>query len=179
MRDNEINILLRGALLRMAPVRGLPGVEFKQAFQSTQQGRPNDTTVTWYNIGHRRYGSPAIGEQWSNNAGKMVRTETQVMESTYQFSVTMNIDPANILALTHGDVLKSVAAMLQSPSFIVPSLVNGLQVLRIMDIRNVPVENDRGQFEPNMSFDVTFTHNDKFVDDVPVVATFDFSIYPV
>lgn len=179
MKDNQINALLRASLMTLATLRGLPDVKFKQNFQPRQQGRPEETTVTWHNIGHKRYGSSKVGHVWSQSLAQMVRTESQVIESTYQFSVTLNIDPADVTALTHADVLKTVAAILQSPSFITGALANGMQVLRITDIRDVPIENDRGQFEPNVSFDAIFTHNDVYVDDVPVIDSFDFSIFSV
>lgn len=170
MRDNEIFIMFRSLLLQMMPERGITDVLVKQNYQPTQQGRPNQSTVFMTKITDRRHGSRRIDESYDEDQQAIIRTETQVMESTFQFAALVSErNPADNTELTAADVLKTVAAILQSPDFIEAIKVQGAQVLRITDIRTTPTDNDRDRFEFEPSFDVVLTHKDIFTKQIPAV----------
>lgn len=179
MLDNQLNIILREQLGALFPSRASLTVEFKQNYQPTQQSRKNAATVYFKKLFDHRYGYRSNRSEWNEDLQVMQRIEEQVIESTFQFAVTMNIDPNDETAYTHSDVLKLVASVVQSPDFIKELYKNGLQVLRVMDIRNTPYQNDRDNFEDNPTFDVIITHTDTFIDGVPVVTKFVSSIHRV
>lgn len=175
MRDNQIYILLTQLLTVQAPPRGIVA-EYAQRYQPTQQGRNTDRTVMFFKVLDKAIGSAQVSTV--PNGATMQRTETQSMEATIQFSVTQ--PPAMADGdLTHNDVLKAIRATLQSQDAQKFLVANGASVLRVGDMRNPFMVNDRGQFEPNPSFDLILKHNDVFVDGVPFIETFNFQYFPV
>lgn len=175
MLDRQLYEMVFASLRGDAAARGLTGYVFKQTYQPTQQARPVGPAVYLHKITDRRYGSQKVA--YSDAAEITLRERTtQIVQTTLQASVTLpGDDPANA-PLTHGDVLKTVAAMLQSPKFIKYILPFKAQVLRVQDIRNDHYRNDRNQWEPNPTFDFVISHVDEFIDGVPVVTAFDFNI---
>lgn len=178
MRDNELFILVRQWLATAAPLRGIVGAEYILSFQPTQQGRPSQRAVRMFVVANKRYGYRKTVTVNGDGTGLMPRTETQAMETTLQFAVTQPLD-LDDAALTHGDVLKTIAACLQSDDAVQFFIANGASVLRVGDVRGGYVINDRGQHEENPSFDIVIKHNDVFIDGVPQVHTFEFEILSV
>ncbi|MDR2093025.1 MAG: hypothetical protein LBP58_06900 [Azoarcus sp.] len=166
MRDNALIIFVRAALLELLPGRGLGNVAVRQNWQPRQQGRANETCIYLHKITDRRYGSRAVREVWDTDTGEMVRRETQLIETTLQFTVlAAERDPASDED-TAADVARAASAVLQSPAFIERAGKAGVQVLRIQDIRNQPVENDRDRFEFETSFDAIFAHEDTHTENI-------------
>lgn len=177
MLDNQMYILLRQLLTVQAPLRGVGDVIYPQRYQPTQQGRNTERTVMMHKINDVAIGSAKVEQKFV--AGQVIRrTETQSMEATFQFTVTqpptMEVDE-----LTHDDVLKMIRATLQSQDAQAFLIANGASVLRVREVRNPFFINDRGQFEPNPSFDLVLKHNDIYVDGVPFVNTFTFEVLAV
>lgn len=169
MLDNQLIKLMGAGILQLFPKRGLDGYKLKRNYQPRQQGRPNDPTVYMLKTLDNRYGFRTASKKWDITAGAIVRTEKQIVQSTFTFACTVNIDPDDTAQLSHSDILKKVASLIASPDFIAYLLAGGAQVMRILDIKNVPYENDKGQFEDNPTFDVIITHTDTFIDGVPLV----------
>lgn len=176
MLDGQLYAMLTQYLVTAAPLRGVTNSQYLLRPQPQQQGRPNGRCVWMSKILDRRVGQRKVDVKWDGL--EEVRTETQSMETTLQFSVTQ---PPMMDAgeLSHGDVLKVIAAALQSDPAIQFFKSVGASVLRITDIRTIFPKNDRDQFEESPTFDVTFKHNDVFVDDVPIINTFEFRTFPV
>ena len=179
VRDNPLFTFLRSALLDMLPARGLTGILIKQSYQPKQHGRPNQSTVFLHKITDRRHGSRAVREGFDDDLGQL-RTESQVMETTIQFNaLASERDPENNEELTAADMLKTVAAALQSVEFIERARKSGVQVLRIQEIRNAPFENERGRFEFDPSFDAVFTHADEYTQPINHVTHFTEGFYGI
>lgn len=176
MLDNQLYILLRQLLTVQAPPRGIDAT-YAQRYQPTQQGRDTDRTVLFFKVADKAVGSAQVETQYISGDTTQ-RTETQSMESTIQFSV---IQPPAMADddLTHDDVLKAIRATLQSQDAQRFLVANGASVLRVSNMRNPFMVNDRGQFEPNPSFDLIVKHNDVFVDGVQVIDSFTFKILAV
>lgn len=177
MLDKQLCILVQNYLATAAPLRGLVNGDYMMRFQPLQQGRPDDRTVYMHKISDRRYGARTVSQRYI--AGNIVtRRETQSMETTFQFSVTQ---PAALQdnELTHGDVLKIIAATLQSDDALRFLIANGASVLRVADIRTIYVTNDRNQHEEQPTFDLVLKHDDVFVDGQPFFNTFNFQALPV
>lgn len=181
MRENTIYTALRQWLSTEVVRRGVPGpvpdaLNFMTRYQPLQQGRPNPRTVYWHLIANQRIGSAQVTTTGSGL--NIVRREEQSMAMTLQFTCTQPVDLAAD-ALTQGDVLNIVAASLQGQSAVAWFMERGLSFERITQIRNVYVNNDRDQNEPNPSFDVVIKHTDVFVDDVPEVTDYELRILSV
>lgn len=176
MLDNQLYTLLRQRLVDVAPLRGITTAQYLLRYQPLQQGRQNERTVYMSKVTDKRYGSRQVEQEWIG--GVLRRTERQAMETTIQFNVTQPVAMLDT-DLTHGDVLKTIAACLQSPDTQSFMVTNGASVLRVTDIRNAYWNNDRDQNEENPSFDIVIKHNDVFVDSVPYVTAFKFNVHAV
>ncbi len=170
MLDAELQALVRAKLLAALPARGLPTALVIPSDQPRNQGRQNGTAIYFKKVFERRIGSRKISSAWDEDLEAMVETETQAMESTYQFNAMVEItDPADDMVITSGDVVKKTAAIMQSPSFQKEILAEGINVLRISEVRNMSVKNDREQFEYVPSFDITFTYADIFAQEIRAI----------
>jgi len=181
MRENEFATLLQTALTQFVRDR-IPGdsndIEFTQAFQPTQQDRPEGRAVYFKRLFGKRHGWPGTAYAFQVGRDNFDRAESQIIETRYQFSVTQ---PANTApdAITHNDILEGVAAGLQSQRFIAYLKANGAQVLRIIDITNVPFKNDQDQFEDYPTFDAIFLYTNEYVDEVAKLTATEAKIYPI
>jgi hypothetical protein len=179
MRDNALYDLLCQAALAGLKARGWPRVAVRQSFQPEQQGRASATTLYLTKIADRRHGSPAIRAVYDPEDGRIVRREIQVIESTFQITALISErkprknDQAEATA---ADLLKTAAAILQGEDFRAAIFKEGVQVLRVQEIRNPPFSNDRDRFEFSPSFDAVFTHHDVFTARDPAIDRFDWEI---
>lgn len=176
MLDSQLYAMLTQYLVTAAPLRGVTNSQYLLRPQPAQQGRPDGRSVWMSKISDRRVGWRKMTHKWDGAAE--VRTEVQAMETTLQFSVTQ---PPMMDAgeLSHGDVLKIVAGAIQSDDAQKFFIGAGASVLRVTDVRTIYPKNDRDQFEESPTFDVTFKHNDTFVDGVAVFDTFEFRVIAV
>ncbi|MDR1367915.1 MAG: hypothetical protein LBJ76_04265 [Candidatus Accumulibacter sp.] len=177
MKDNALFILIRKELIRGLAARGIAGVSVRQNFQPVQQGRATESCVYMTKISDRRHGSLGIHTIYDTEIEEIARRETQVIESAFQFTgLASERNPADDEELTAADILKTAAAVMQGEDFRRALLSSGVQVLRIQEIRNPTMVNERDRFEFQPSFDVVFTHNDEFIARDPVVDRFDWKI---
>lgn len=176
MLDNQLYQMLRQCLIDQAPLRGITDSAYVLRYQPTQQGRASDRSVYMFKIADKRYGYRKA--TYVQTVDGLQQGEEQAIESTIQFSVTQ---PQAIQdnELTHADVLKTIAACVQSPTFIAALLPFEASVLRVQDIRNTPFNNDRDQWEENPSFDLVVKHSDKYVSDQRIISAFEFRVIPV
>lgn len=177
MRDNELFILTRQWLNTAAPLRDIAAL-YPLRFQPTQQGRATERAVMMHIVNYKRIGQRKVVAVNGDGLGLMPRTETQSMETTLQFSVTQPLDLDDD-ALTHGDVLNTIAGVLQSDDAIKFFIANGASLLRVGEVRGGYARNDRDQEEQNPTFDLTVKHNTVFVDGVPQITVFDFQVQAV
>ena len=169
MRDSALIVAVRAALLPRLAAYGFADVEVKQAYQPTQQGRAPGPGLYVHKVGDTRHGFPESSDKFDLDALVMRHRESAQMVTTLQFSAIANPDPAVVLAVTAGDILKAAASALQSDPVLATLRAAEVGVLRVREVRNMHVVNDEQQFEANPSFDVSFTHRDTFDDVVPIV----------
>lgn len=161
----------RAVTIRAAMLAGLVDVPVIQFDPLTTQGRPSGPTVLFQKTGgDRRYG-------WTKRedvpdpdvAGQMIHRETQFYESTYQFeAVGPSAQPGVTLpTATPSDLVNRAAAVAQSDAFMAALRVAGLAVLRVTDVRNPFMQNDRDQFEAVPSFDLVVTHEQIMLSTTP------------
>lgn len=168
MRDNELIIIIRAALVSMMPTRIPEAVLVKQNFNPVTVGRDSQSTVYVTHLFDRRLGQR--GSTAKTIDDKKIRTEITSLETTFQFNaLASQRDPANDTELTASDILKAAAAVLQSENFLAIANENKFGVQRISDIRPAPFQNDRGLWETQPTFDVVISHSDIFTEEIPEV----------
>ena len=140
-----------------------------QAYQPTQQGAPTAPTVTMHTVSSVRYGWPKRYSVWDNNAGAMRHHEEQAMETTIQFTMRQS-SAGSATAPTETDVIQLVADAVQSDTFIAAVYTEGVQLLRITDVRMGRFIGDNGQNMNWPSFDIVLKHSREYVNAAPVVS---------
>lgn len=177
MRDNQIFAiivpLIRSALVADA---AFSSVVVKQSYQPTQQGTPTGSAVFLHKLGDRRYGSPHRANVWDAIASKMIYTETEIMETSFQVDALAIQNPSNLLSITASDIVNRVATILQSQATIDALLASGLSVMRIGEIRNPQINDDRDNFEAAPSFDFILQHETATITEAEILTTTEYAI---
>lgn len=180
MNDAELFTLIKAYLeSRMGDRFPLPVADVSQSYQPMPQSRPTAPSLLMSILPAKRYGQRQTSQQWDAGTGRMVRTESQQMESPVQISAWVPFDPATDMGMTAGDLADTAAMVLNSQTFIEHVKAAGAGVLKISDVRKPYFLNDQANYELAPSFDVTITHRRVFVDVAPIVTTIDVDIQRV
>ena len=176
MTDNQLIRLFLPIINAGLLADGYDNVEVKQNYQPTQQGPNTDPTVYFFKVNSRRYGFLGRWDKWDSINNKMVHTEAQYMESTFQVSTLVRQSPYKPNAYTAADLANEVASIMQSDN--TRDILNnsGVGILRITDIRNPYFVDDKDQFEASPSFDFTLTYENFRVTDGTKITNFDYVI---
>lgn len=177
MFDNQLIALLISTITAQEMAAGIAGTPIAQAFQSTQEGVSTATTAYIYKVMDHRYGYPQKSDVWMTD--KIVHTESQIYETTFQISVLAPQNPASSSELTPSDILNQIAYILQSDSTIAALQAQGVGIERVMDIRNPFFVDDRDRHEASPSFDFVVTHKQIVVTQTPVLQSIEFTILQV
>jgi hypothetical protein len=174
MNDKQLAALIMAQILpAMQATSGLSAVKLARSFQSRQQGASTTAYAYFFKIGDHRYGSPARTDVFNPLTNLFTHTETQVCETTYQFSAWVPQDPTNVNALTESDILNTVSGIIQSDAILAAFQAQGVGILRVTDVRNPYIVDDHDQFEAVPSFDVTMTHKRTRVSTTPAVVAYE------
>lgn len=145
MLQKDLEIAIRGALLKGLAEHGANTIPVIKAFQSPSQGRQDgiyfhllsETSSGWQD---RKYGNT------------LDMTETQYFNSTYQFGAIRDIDAS--------DWIRIVRMITQSLSFVEYLRKLDIGVQRAGEIVNVQYENEKGQYDFSPNFSITFAHKE-------------------
>lgn len=174
MNDKQINALFMGNLLpAMQSHPDLSGVGLARNFQQRQQGATSGPYVYFFKVGDRRYGHTARSDVWNQTAELFTHSEIQRYESTYQFSAWIPQNPADVAGLTESDILNTVSGIMQSDAIIAAFKSQGVGILRVSDVRNPYIVDERDRFEAVPSFDIVLTHERQLVTTLPDVVTYE------
>lgn len=177
--DNALFTLL-GIILNAALVqRGLTGVVVQQAEQPTQQGVPKGPVVLMTKIGPDiRFGFLQENDAYDSDQQKMIHTEKQYTESTFQLGV---LYPQNASALTYtaSDLTNICAGIMQSSATRAALKLQGVSILRIREVRNPYFTDDKDRFEANPSFDFVLCYEQVYTTEIPVIQSTEFTVTPV
>lgn len=174
MNDKQLAALFMAQLLpAIQAASGLAGVKLARNFQPRQQGANNSPYVYFFKIGDHRYGHPEKKDVWNATAGTFDHTEIQQYESTYQFSAWVPQDPKDVTGLTESDILNTVSGIIQSDLILAAFRAQEVGILRVTDVRNPYIVDDRDRFEAVPSFDVILTHKRTSVSTIPAVVTYE------
>lgn len=177
MLDNEIIQVIISIINAGLTAAGssYAGLLVKQSNQPTQQGVPTKSTVFLTKLPDHRYGSLRREDKWDLDLLKMIHTETQQYESTFQIEALAIQNPKNINSLTAADIVNRVAAILQSDYALTTFRQNELGVERILDIRNPYFQDDKQRNEAVPSFDFILTHKQVIISESPIVETIEYN----
>lgn len=176
MTDNDLIKLFLPIINSQLLVDGFTGVTVKQANQPTQQGINTGPTVYFYKIGSTRYGFLGRYDRWDTINSRMVHTEVQYMEATFQVSALVLQNVKNTNTYTASDLLNEVASIIQSDY--ARNILNnsGVGILRVRDLVNPYFVDDRDQFEASPSFDFVLTYKQTRVSADPVLESVELNI---
>lgn len=179
MLDNQIIQLFLPIIRNGLIAAGYLGVAIKQMNQPTQQGVNTQPTVYYYKISDHRYGFRKSEDVWDDNIEKMVHTEIQDYETTFQINALVIQNPTTPNQYTASDLVNIVAQIMQSANTINTLTRNNVGIYKITDIRNPYFLDDRDRFEASPSFDFTLTHKQVSTSTNPVIQSFIPGIYPI
>jgi hypothetical protein len=175
MNDKQIAALfITHVLPAINAQSGMGAVKLARNYQQRQQGLDTAAIVYFHKIGDRRHGHVKRKDVLAVDA--FTHTELQVYESTYQISAWVPQDPAQATALTESDVLNVVSSIMQSDSIMAAFRTAGVGILRVTDVRNPYIVDDRDRFEAVPTFDIVLTHSRQSVSTVPAVSTYEANI---
>lgn len=155
---------------------GLAAVQMARNYQPRQHGASNSPYVYFFKIGDHRHGHVLRKDAYNVGDEQFDHTEMQVYETTYQFSAWIPQDPNNVTRLTESDILNVVAGVMQSDAIISAFRAQGVGILRVTEVRNPYIVDDRNQFEAIPTFDVVLTHKRISVSTIPAVVTYDLNM---
>lgn len=175
MTENGLFALVRSTLLAgFAAEPGYMDVEVSQRYQPRTVGAPEAPAVILSIVSNLRYGALRREDlQPETSGGEMVHLETQWWETRMQIGgwVWRNPEDPNFLTqTTAGDIAKMASNILQSDKGLTALAVERVRPLRITELRNVTVVNDRDEYEHNPSFDVVFSYPEVRRSTTPPVA---------
>lgn len=170
MNDYDKAAALRTVLLAELVAQG-SSAAVQQMNQPTIQGRPSGPALLFSKVG------PDVRYGWvkredgpdEDDPTLMVHRETQFYESTYQIeAVGPPAQPGVTPPIaTPSDLVNLAAAVLQSDAALGALRLAGLAVLRVTQVRNPHMKNDRDQFEAVPSFDLVVTHEQIMLSTTP------------
>lgn len=174
MNDKQLAALFMSQVLpAMQASPDLAGVKLKRNFQAQQQGADTTPYVYFVKIGDHRYGHVSRKDKYVLLDDAFRHTETQQYETTYQFSAWVPQDPKDVTGLTESDILNLVSGIIQSDAILAAFRAQDVGILRVTDVRNPYIVDERDQFEAVPSFDVVLTHKRTSVSTIPAVVTYE------
>lgn len=179
MLDNQLIALIISTLTAGEAAAGITGTPIKQAFQPTQQGVNTGPTAYLYKIGDARIGSPARKDEYNSSTNRMVHTEMQQYESTFQISTLATQNPSTSEKYTASDILNLISYILQSSDTIAALEAQGVGILRVRMLTNPYFTDDRQRNEASPALEFVLTHKQTITTNVPAVRTVEARILTV
>ena len=177
MNDKQLNALFMAQLLpAMQAQPALAAVGLARNFQPTQQGAATGPYVYFFKIGDHRYGHTKRADVWDDTAQTFTHTESQRYETTYQFSAWIPQNPKDVTSLTESDILNIFSGIMQSDAIISAFQAQEVGIIRVTDVRNPYIVDERDRFEAVPTFDIVLTHERKTVSTIPAVVTYDANV---
>jgi len=155
LTDNDLIRLFLPLVNAGLVTYGYTNVLVPQADQPTKQGTPSSPSVHFYKLNDKRIGSPQRKSTWNSLTSVMTDTDIQVMEGYWQVS-TLVRQPNTYTA---SDLANAVAMIMQTSKFIETLKASGVGILRIGEVRNPYLQDDRDQYQASPSFDFIISYS--------------------
>lgn len=151
----------------------------KRANQPRQEGANSQDTAYISRINSRRYGFQGRKDEYDDVNDVFVHTETYIIESVYQVSVEADDNPSDETQITSFDIAQELAGRLQTIATRLNLKNQGVNIIRITEVRTPYFLNDADRFEGEPSFDFTISYEQDIISSVPAVADLEDNIYRV
>lgn len=145
-----------------------------QNYQPTKQGI-KDNIVYFHNIGEKKIGYQSKSNVWNKDLHIMEGIEFQNVETTFQINTILEQNPS-APTITAKDLLNYVSMILQSRDCIKTLNENGIGILWISEIKNIPFVDGKDNFEYNPTMDIKLTHKHIFKKQTKVVEKYSYQI---
>jgi hypothetical protein len=155
LTDNELIRLFLPLIKAGLTTYGYTTATVLQGNQPTKQGTDTEPSVHFYKIGDKRIGHPQRKSTWNDLMSVMTDTDIQIMEATWQIS-TLVRQPNTYTA---SDLANVVAMIMQTSKFIEALKASGVGILRIGEVRNPYLQDDRDQYQASPSFDFIISYS--------------------
>lgn len=176
--DNQLIRLIGDILVAGFASQGVtPVPAIRQAYQPTQQGAQSGPACYLFKVSDHRYGFPKKGQVWNTITEVFDDATVQVYETTFQCECLVTLTPAS--TLTASDILNVASGVLQAPKYQALMIAQGVNILRVTDVRNPYFKNDMDQFQASPSFDFTLTHHRSIISTTPSASPVESAIYRV
>lgn len=179
MTDNQLAILIRTQLLAGLARHGLSSVPVIASYQPTTEGAAISAAVYFFALPESRYGWQHRKRVYDDVENTITTTESQWIESGFQFFALAPQNPADTTLPTAKDILNTAALVCNSEPFVQGMRAGGAGVQRVTQIRNPYFVNDSGQFEASPSFDIIISHKRSITEITPVSETVTCKIHRV
>lgn len=166
------------ALIRAGLAENHPGVAVRRVYQRSAQSVGPDPQVTLFRLGNRKVGSLGKTQQWDEERQAMFQIETWRQELTIQAGalVEQSVDEN---AFTGADVLELLAVWLHGDIALETLRKEGIGILAITELREIPFRDEGEQYSINANFDFTLTYTQSRERIIPVAASVERKVYRV
>jgi hypothetical protein len=174
--ENELYALIISTMQSGFTALSVTDIAIKQSYQPDQQGANTGPTIYLHKLSDKRYGSAQVSENYDSLGQKIDHTEKQFMESTFQAMVLATQFPTKPGKPTAADLANMAAYTIQSDAGRAALRTGGAGILRVQQIVNAPIFNDRdrNQFAP--AFDFTLEHEQVIISQSNIVETIEYRI---
>ncbi len=166
MTDNQLIAIFRRIIINGLKETGYPYISVMQNFQPTQQGITSNPLVSFQKIHSHNYGPPSREYYIDEETEESKVKQTQQLQSRWQVSSLVTQLPDNENLPTSSDIAQAVCWTLQNDFAIEQLSAYNIGILRITDIINPYIIQDRDQYEANSSFDMMFVYFDEKIYSV-------------
>lgn len=168
MTDNELIELFLPIITTGLTALGYEGVVTQQNYEPTMQGINTAPTVYFYKVSDHRYGFLDRTNSWDAEDNEMVHSEIQQYETTFQVSALVTENPS-VISYTASDLVNSVASIMQSDSTLETLNASKVGILRVEEVKNPYLIDDRDRYEASPSFDFTLIYERDIITTVPII----------
>lgn len=183
MTDNDVIAkiieLLNAKFAAWPYTVGYGPVEVQQKQQPTKQGIPSAPTVFIEKLFDHRYGWVAVLQEETSDPTKLLETENQLYNTTFQISALALQDPSRIDLPTASDLCSDACAILQSRYALQEFTAAKIAVFRVSDVQNNYVTDDQDRQEAEPSFDIVLSYTRTIATPIDKISRVDSTVVQV
>ena len=153
----------------VAYIKQATGYTVIRSFQPTTQGVPDKPVIIYHKVSDHRHGSPLRKQVWNETKGAYDNTTIQVYETTYQIGAISSSDYLS-------DMVNNVSMLMADEAAINHFKALDIGILRVQDVRNPYLSNDKDQFHASPSFDLVLTYKRATVSVTPEINTYEYRV---
>lgn len=187
MNEAALYAAIIKTLTTLLPSYGYDAVDVRQGYQQRLVGGPTGAALLLHKIVNHRHGFVGRFDKWDVPGSKMVHTEKQAREFTFQCTAQLPLLPLvpgpgakpPQYAFTAGDLANDAATILASDDGVRLLFVAGLGIERITSVREAYWKDEGDQFEQAPNFDFVLAFTQERTTTTPVLETEEFRIFRV